>query len=167
MRTSHSTCPDLGIAQWYRHHLQAGDMVPLENINPKADYYVSAAVSLFHRDPCIQKKQQQKEKKNSVLLFSPLEEKHLAHSAERLFLNAQGSCRRKDLLRMNLLLIAIKLWQSTAEETKSCPLNPIHNKPVLTPAVPHPYCTVLAFYLTMLALNATYLVLRQERGSAS
>lgn len=82
----------------------------------------------------------EKKKKTSenifLLLLSPVEEKHLVLSAERLFSERSRFLQREGFTQNELLLIAIKLRQSTAEETKSCPLDPIQSKPVLTPAAP-------------------------------
>lgn len=159
---------DRVIARWYRHRLQAGDAVPFESSNPKADYCASAAVSLFHRNPRIQKKKTTPSENIFLLLLSPVEEKHLAHSAKRLFFSERSRFLQTEGFAQNeLLLIAIKLRQSTAEETEGCPLDPIQSKPVLTPAVPYLYCSVSLLCCTKSALNVIYLAVHQERGPAA
>lgn len=44
---------DRVVACWYRHHLLTGDTFSFESISPKADYWVSAAASLSHHNPCM------------------------------------------------------------------------------------------------------------------
>lgn len=155
---------DRVIARWYRHRLQAGDAVPFENSNPKADYCAPAAVSLFHRNPCIQKKKPTPSENIFLLLLSPVEEKHLAPSAKRLF--SERFLQTEGFAQNELLLIAIKLRQSTAEETKGCPLDPIQSKPVLTPAVPYLYCTVAFLFHKVSTERGLFSVTPGERSGS-
>lgn len=171
MSTPRSTCRDLGIVSLRadivtvsrletRFLLRA--VIPKPTTAPLLLCLFSIAIHAFR------KKKTTPSENIFLLLLSPVEEKHLAHSAKRLFFPERSRFLQTEGFAQNeLLLIAIKLRQSTAEETEGCPLDPIQSKPVLTPAVPYLYCSVSLLCCTKSALNVIYLALHQERGPAA
>lgn len=138
MSTPRSTCRDLGIVSLRADIVTVSRLETrflLRALIPKPTI-ASLLLCLFSIAIHVFRKKQKTSENIFLLLFSPVEEKHLALSAERLFSERSRFLQTEGFTQNELLLIAIKLRQSTAEETKSCPLDPIQSKPVLTPAAP-------------------------------
>lgn len=140
MSTPRSTCRDLGIVSLRAYIVTVSRLetrfllralIPKPTIASLLLCLFSIAIHVFRK-----KKKTTTSENIFLLLLSPVEEKHLALSAERLFSERSRFLQTEGFTQNELLLIAIKLRQSTAEETKSCPLDPIQSKPVLTPAAP-------------------------------
>lgn len=95
-------------------------------------------MSLFHHDPCIQKKTTTTKRKKKYFRAAILSGGGEAPGAQcrKVFSERSRFLQTEGFAQKELLLLTIKIGQSTAKETKSCPLDPIHSKPVLTPAVP-------------------------------
>lgn len=148
MSTPRSTCRDLGIVSLRADIVTVSRLETrflLRAVIPKPTIASLLLCLFFSSQSMYSEKKTTPSENIFLLLLSPVEEKHLALSAKRLFSERSRFLRTEGFAQNELLLIAIKLRQSTAEETKGCPLDPIQSKPVLTPAVPYLYCTVSLF----------------------
>lgn len=168
MSTPRSTCRDLGIVSLRADIVTVSRLETrflLRAVIPKPTI-ASLLLCLFSIAIHVFRKKKQHQVKIFSCCYSLRWRRSTWRSEQKGFFSERSRFLQTEGFAQNeLLLVAIKLRQSTAEETKGCPLDPIQSKPVLTPAVPYLYCTVKPFCCAKSALNVIYLALHQERGS--